>query len=342
MSSPALKAPSSREKHSYPPIGEPLQDLASLQQTCRQLKEAVEVLTGVRGRVEDSVPGAKRATERNLEHATGKLAARVWGSTAVFEDSGQTIAEWITGVEVTANDAQGKADDATASGQIKFVASGGPTGYSAEYQLTLTAGSAYTGLSLLAKNDGTSEIWLESRALMFTDTGTGTQVFEYDGVDGVFRFNVPVEILGSQIGDNQIDTAKLVGGAVTSQSTASGTINTAATSTSLTTRAGTKVLILAQIHVFDDSGETSGFSPITTRSYPIKVDGSSVGALEAVDALSRAENPSAGNYNFFFLPTSVSGHVLVTGLTAAAHTFEIENPYAFDVHARITVIEFAK
>lgn len=103
---------------------------------------------------------------------------------------------------------QAKANGITAGGKLKFIATAGPEGYYASYKLVLTAGNATSGFEVLAKRnpDGSSTSVINFTAEKFQlydptlNNGQAkgpTQVFSY--FQGVFRFNVPVEVLGDQL-----------------------------------------------------------------------------------------------------------------------------------------------
>ncbi|MBA1156931.1 hypothetical protein [Microvirga mediterraneensis] len=119
-----------------------------------------------------------KATADNASAAvTTEAQARIDGDTA--------LAGQITTVSARAN-------QATANGQIFFAAMAAPAGAVAAYGIFLTAGSAYTGMQLIAKSDGTAAIVFDANYFALNKSGTAQNVFTYDG--SVFRFNVPVEI----------------------------------------------------------------------------------------------------------------------------------------------------
>src|SRR5690606_6410070 len=93
---------------------------------------------------------------------------------------------------------------ATANGEIYFGAMAGPAGSVAAYGIFLTAGNAFTGLQMIAKSDGTSEIAFSADKFSLNTSSGAQNVFTFDNADGVFEFNVPVRINNAEIGDSSV------------------------------------------------------------------------------------------------------------------------------------------
>ncbi|EIZ87147.1 hypothetical protein WYO_0184 [Methylobacterium sp. GXF4] len=165
-------------------------DVDSLLQTVNALRQNVQTLVGQRNTSTPSVTDQVKAAGTSVQRLEKQ-----------YTENGQSTAKIID--EVKAN-----ADGISAKGKLKFIATAGPQGYYAEYKLALKAGNAVAGFSVLAKRnaDGTFSSAISFTANQFQlydptlDNGQAvgpTQVFAYMG--GVFRFNVPVEVLGEQL-----------------------------------------------------------------------------------------------------------------------------------------------
>jgi hypothetical protein len=138
----------------------------------------------------------------------------------------------------------------SANGQISIQAVANPGGATAAYGVFLTAGSQFTGLTMIAKSGGGSAIAIAANQFTFTDTGTSTNVFSYSG--GVFNFNVPVTIRNQDIGSNAVSNS-------TGASSNSKTV-----STSITVRSGARVSIIA---TFD--GDPNLYNTLSTYTLTI-------------------------------------------------------------------------
>ncbi|MDE4913464.1 hypothetical protein PQI07_22550 [Methylobacterium sp. 092160098-2] len=178
------------KKFTFPTIPEPTADPAALLQTLQAMRQVVQTLTGQRNTNTPSVVD-------QLAEANTKLN-RIQEQ---FTVDGQSTARII-------DEVQAKANGITAGGKLKFIATAGPEGYYASYKLVLTAGNATSGFEVLAKRnpDGSSTSVINFTAEKFQlydptlNNGQAkgpTQVFSY--FQGVFRFNVPVEVLGDQL-----------------------------------------------------------------------------------------------------------------------------------------------
>ncbi|MBP33236.1 hypothetical protein [Methylobacterium sp.] len=178
------------KKFTFPTIPEPTADPASLLQTAQATRQVVQTLTGQRNTNTPSVIDQLAEANTKLNQIQEQ-----------FTVDGQSTARII-------DEVQAKANGITAGGKLKFIASAGPEGYYASYKLVLTAGNAMSGFEVLAKRnpDGSSTSVINFTAEKFQlfdptlNNGQAkgpTQVFSY--FQGVFRFNVPVEVLGEQI-----------------------------------------------------------------------------------------------------------------------------------------------
>ena len=122
------------------------------------------------------------------------VSATVTETIVAYTSADSALAERIDSVEASSG-------SGLANGQIYFAAmSSPPTGATAAYGVYLTAGSAFTGLTLIAKSDGTSAIAFNAGQFTLDDSGTATNVFTYSG--GIFTFNVPVVVRTQDIAAN--------------------------------------------------------------------------------------------------------------------------------------------
>jgi hypothetical protein len=165
-------------------------DVDSLLQTVNALRQNMQTLIGQRNTNTPSITDQVKSATTDVQRLQKQ-----------FTTEGQSTAEIIDSVKA-------EADGISANGKLKFIATAGPQGYFAEYKLALKVGSAVSGFSVLAKKNGDGTF---SSAISFTanqfqlfdptlNNGQAvgpTQVFNYSS--GVFRFNVPVEVLGEQI-----------------------------------------------------------------------------------------------------------------------------------------------
>lgn len=139
-------------------------------------------------------------------------AAAIVEETNARTSADEALAEQITTVEA-------KTDLATASGRIYFAAKAGPAGSVAAYGLYLTAGNAFTGFEMIARSDGTSAIVLNADQFTFNTSSGARNVFNFDSVEGVFRFNVPVQINNGDIGENAVTQADAGTGSMSASAT---------------------------------------------------------------------------------------------------------------------------
>jgi hypothetical protein len=174
----------------FPAIPEPTVDPQTMLQTVQAMRQTVQTLTGQRNPNKPSIVDAAAANATKLEQLAEQFVA-----------DGQATARIIDEVEATAN-------GISAGGKLKFIATAGPQGYYAQYNLALKAGNAISGFSVLAGKDengnNISAINFTAEKFQLFDPTLNngqpkgpTQVFSY--FQGVFRFNVPVEVLGGQI-----------------------------------------------------------------------------------------------------------------------------------------------
>lgn len=198
---------------SFPAIQEPAPTIESMLATIRQLKQAVEILTGMRGNPEDLLVGLTTSRQSTTTQTPfSVLAANVSVSYKTITDATTALAERVGNVEVRADDISAQVsevdqaridgdealansidsvnaryDDISASGAIKMEAVAAPDGYSARYSVSLAAGSIRTGLSMLAKSDGTSEVAVSAGKFRVVNETSGqmVDVFEVGGADGV-------------------------------------------------------------------------------------------------------------------------------------------------------------
>lgn len=177
----------------------------------------------------NAVATDKRITEVKAE-ADGKLAAYKEEINAIIGPDGSLV-EKIETVEA-------KANGATATGQIYFAATAGPTGSAAAYGLYLTAGNAYTGFEAIAMSDGTSAIGLTASKFVFTDSGAAKEVFNYTG--GKFVLTGDVEIDGDLLVTGSVETGKVADGAITNVATAEG--DSSGASCPIYARSGDRIL----------------------------------------------------------------------------------------------------
>lgn len=96
-------------------------------------------------------------------------------------------------------------NDISAHGEIQFKTIATPIGAVAAYGIFLQAGTSFTGMQMIAMSDGTSTIAFDANDFRLNDSGTATNVFNYNS--GVFTFNVPVSIANGNIANNAITRA---------------------------------------------------------------------------------------------------------------------------------------
>jgi hypothetical protein len=301
----------------YPAIPEPTQDISALLNTVKQLKEAVELMTGQRGS-EFSFANQTKTIQRQFGNASAKFTQQI----NVQASATAALAGQITTIEA-------KADGASANGQIKFQAKAGPGGSTVSYGLYLTAGDNFSGFEVIADSGGAAAINLSAESLRFSNSGTTEQVFEYDGADDVFRFFVPVELLTEDIGLGQVTNAasglQLVGAGVSLDVV-------------MTTIAGSSISIIASVWDSDFNSLSAPTTniPGTLRSFPVSVDGGAPEEfIQAVDTM--YFRSSTGLYRTIMNPASLG--IRVDDLAAGSHTFRISNTTSFNLRMSLVVLE---
>ena len=131
------------------------------------------------------------------------LTATVNGNTASISEEATARADADGALSTRIDTVEAESGAGLANGQIYFAAmSSPPAGATAAFGVYLTAGSAFTGLTLVAKSDGTSAIALNAGQFTLDDSGTATNVFTYSG--GVFTFNVPVVVRTQDLAPNSV------------------------------------------------------------------------------------------------------------------------------------------
>lgn len=178
------------KSYDFPAIPEPTADPQAMLQAIQVMREVVQTLTGQRNDNKPSVVDQAAANATFLQRLQQQYVL-----------NGQATSKIIDEVRATAN-------GITAGGKLKFIATAGPEGYYASYKLVLSAGNVQSGFEVLAGLDPdgnrTSVINFTAEKFQLFDPTLNngnpkgpTQVFSY--FQGVFRFNVPVEVLGEQI-----------------------------------------------------------------------------------------------------------------------------------------------
>jgi hypothetical protein len=251
-----------------------------------------------------------------------EATARATADTALAAD--------ITTVEATAN-------GATANGQVYLVAESAPSGYSAQYGWTLTAGNESIGMKALKSSGGDGYIAFFADQFALIDPsylgGDPALVMAYNGT--TFNFDVPVTIRHEEIGQNA--TAN---GAATNGNVAAG----GALSVSLTTRADSRVVVIVTINDISASIHTVGFSTtLTQHSFNALVDGTpGYGAMYSLETLVASNFLGGSSYQFYAAITPTAQSFEITGLAAGGHTFGIANPTGYILGMSVQAIELAK
>lgn len=200
--------------------------------------------------------------------------------------------------------------DFSANGSIQFKAMAGPTGAIAAYGIFLTAGDVYTGMQLVAYSGGLSAVVFDANYFQLNNSGTGQNVFSFDG--SIFTFNVPV----------RVRTGDILDGAVSSTVAATGNPSASVTVNDVT--AGARVRIMA-IYEGDTTPRTS-VALFTVRLYQ-------GGTLVKTVPLSVASSGSGTSTVTSYLNTTMG---YVATLAAGNHTFSVDCVVAVGLDPGIT------
>jgi hypothetical protein len=341
----------------YPAIPEPNLDINALLNTVKQLKEAVELMTGQRGS-QFSFANQTKTLQRQFGNASAKftqqikvLASSTGASTAwiaTFESNfgvnGADIATEFT-TQAGVNSAQATMNttlsagvaDATASGQIRLVATAAPSGVTASYAIelqTTTLGVwAQTGL-YLDLIGGVSRLRIVVDQFHMTDPGynggDATEVFAYDSGDGVFRFFVPVEIITDEIALNAVTNA------ASDVQTVAGGANFDIVITTLANSPVTVIMVFS-----DPTGATSqsGLSTFggTNTNFDVKYDGVSLDSVNTIHPVyARA---GGGTFSTAMQPVPFVGRIPAGVLAAGPHTIRVANPTGVNLKMAGIVLE---
>jgi hypothetical protein len=272
--------------------------------------------------LDERVDEAQSQTDDNSAAITTEITART--------DADSALASQITTVEATAN-------GATANGQVYLVAESAPSGYSAQYGWTLTAGNESIGMKALKSSGGDGYIAFFADQFALIDPsylgGDPALVMAYNGT--TFNFDVPVTIRHEEIGQNA--TAN---GAATNGNVAAG----GSLSVSLTTRADSRVVVIVTINDISASIHTVGFSTtLTQHSFNALVDGTpGYGAMYSLETLVASNFLGGSSYQFYAAITPTAQSFEITGLAAGGHTFGIANPTGYVLGMSVQAIELAK
>jgi hypothetical protein len=264
------------------------------------------------------------------ESQTGANTAAITAETIARTTADSALAASITTVEATAN-------GATASGQVYLVAESAPTGYSAQYGWTLTAGNESIGMKALKSSGGDGYIAFFADQFALIDPsylgGDPALVMAYNGT--TFNFDVPVTIRHEEIGQN----ATANGAATNGNVSAGGSL-----SVSLTTRADSRVVVIVTINDVSASIHTVGFSTtLTQHSFNALVDGTpGYGAMYSLETLVASNFLGGSSYQFYAAITPTAQSFEITGLAAGGHTFGIANPTGYVLGMSVQAIELAK
>jgi len=250
--------------------------------------------------------------------------------TATVEVATDDLEAVITTVEAHSN-------GATANGQVYLIAETAPTGYSAQYGWTLTAGNNAIGMKALVDGVGNGYIGFLASQFFLIDPsylgGDPVTVFNYNGT--TFNFDVPVTIRNQEIGANAVSNTVAVTGVATS--------GTYLDTPTLTVRDPSRVLL--EVKLTDTSGSiylgTPGTSFIT-RSFPVLVDAGSIGNLNTMDTIADYTVAAGPVYSFWKAFSPASAIFVVTGLTAGGHYFSVQNTSAYPLGFTITATELSK
>ena len=272
--------------------------------------------------LDERVDQAQSQTDDNSAAITTEITARTNADSA--------LAATITTVEATAN-------GATASGQVYLVAESAPTGYSAQYGWTLTAGNESIGMKALKSSGGDGYIAFFADQFALIDPsylgGDPALVMAYNGT--TFNFDVPVTIRHEEIGQN----ATANGAATNGNVSAGGSL-----SVSLTTRADSRVVVIVTINDVSASIHTVGFSTtLTQHSFNALVDGTpGYGSMYSLETLVASNFLGGSSYQFYAAITPTAQSFEITGLAAGGHTFGIANPTGYVLGMSVQAIELAK
>lgn len=340
-----------------------------------RLKEGYEMLTGQRGPNEYSMVEGLTIIQKRL----GGSTARMYELNRLVVEANLALAERTQLIEAEITNARGgnttltaritqvdqarvtgdaalassittveaKANDATASGQVRLVARNTPLGgQSATYDVELTANGAKAGLHIGAVG-GDSVFAISANKFFLYDpsmpSGIPLPVLTYS--TGKFVFTGDVAINGNLIIDDTVATEKIELDAVTN-SASNSAITTSGNDLSvvLTTRANAKVLIVASLTNITSGVSNDGSNPNSTTTYgfDVKVDGTAVKSLFSVKTVVQVQSLGGGGYNYYRAPTPVTDHITVSGLSAGAHTFAITNSAGSNMGLALSVVEMAR
>jgi hypothetical protein len=302
----------------YPAIPEPTTDVNALLNTVRQLKEAVELMTGQRGE-EHSFATQTKTLQRQFGSSTAKFTQEL----KVQGGNTTALAAQITSVEAVAN-------GISANGEIKFEAKSTPGGATASYGLFLTAGDKFAGFEVIATSGGDAAINFTADQFRLGDTGTSDQVFEYDSGDGVF---VPVEMV----------TEDIAAAAVTNIASGLADVGSGVQlDVPMTTIAGTPVFIIVSVYdpAFNSISAPNVVFGGVFRSFPIACDGSLLENLQSFDPLYNRNG--SGQFQTFMHPSSIGVKIGAGILSAGVHHFTVTNTAAFNLRFSLVVMELKR
>jgi hypothetical protein len=189
-------------RNPYPSIPEPTSDLASMLETIKRLKEALELMTGQRGTQEVV---EQQSLQGVLTEVHG-LGSRTYDLSQATDQ----LARRVIGVEATS-------EDVSASGQIVISAEANPAGYKAYFGVYLRANAdsvpgteREAGMHLGLTNADSGVFALDVGKFLIRDSSSGTTstVFQYSG--GEFQMTGNVTINGSLMVTNTITGLKLI------------------------------------------------------------------------------------------------------------------------------------
>jgi hypothetical protein len=344
----------------YPTIPEPSQDLASLQTALSRLKEGYEMLTGQRGKNEYNLVEGLLSIHKQL----GSSTARLLELNEVTVSATAASAKRIEILEAEVGAARDGEPDLSARLTIISEAS---VDAQADADLALTrfgvvgtingTSGGFTFIGVL-KNDGTSPTYameFDVNTFRIRDPATDLNktVFLYNS--GKFEFTGDVSINGNlvitgtidtlQLANDAVETDKILNNAVSNAASNSGITSSGSTlDVILTTRANANVVIIAAVTNVTATVSNDGNNPnsVVTYGFDVAVDGVVQKSLYSLKTVAQVQNTGGGGYNFYRGVTPVSDHVLVSGLSAGAHTFSIANASGNNVGLALTVIELAK
>lgn len=305
----------------YPAIPEPTPDVNALLNTVRQLKEAVELMTGQRGE-EHSFANQTKTIQRQFGNSSAKFTQELKvqaGNTTALASQITTVAAFANGIN--------------ANGEIKFEAKSTPGGATASYGLFLTAGDKFAGLEVIATSGGDAAINFTADQFRLNNDGSGLseQVFEYDSGDGVFRFFVPVEMLTEDIALSAVTNA------------ASGFTDVGAgidLSVPMDTIDDSTVFVIASVYdpAFNSLSPPVVSFPGAFRSFLISVDGVAQENIQSFDGV--YSRSAGGLYRTFMNPTTLG--IEIPFLSAGSHTFTLGNSTGFNLRMSMIVLELKR